>query len=147
MKKPNIFKLIFLAIMCGCLSLGFKQTNNIDVTGTWILSKGTLRNLLNNNISFDSLKSNYGANEMVLNFSNGHYQILENTVISDSSTYRVTDNYLFLESGNIYPGYFTIEKITADSLVLYQEMRDFINDDSTFVTKTRLHFYRPQYEY
>jgi hypothetical protein len=145
MKKSTTFKLGFLMMICVCFSFSFKQNNNIDVSGTWILSKGTMRELLNNNISFDSIKSNYGSSDMVLNFANGHYQITEFNTLTDSSTYRVTDNYLFFESGNMDPGYFTLEKITTDSLVLFHQTSHYLNDDSTYTATTRLHFYKLVY--
>lgn len=140
MKKTKILNFTLLTIAFACLFSSFKINESPDVSGSWVLTKATFRDLLNNNISFDSAKTDYGYDDMVIHLYSGKYLLLESSVFSDSSTYRVTDNKLFFESGTMSPNNFNVEKITSDSLVLYNELSYYVNDDSTYVTKIKFHF-------
>jgi hypothetical protein len=115
---------------------------NNTLVGFWGLSKVHTKVYVNNNISIDTLKY-ANSDSLTIEFSiNQKYHQYENNLLSDTTSFRLTDNFIFLNSEDLSPNFFEIKKLTTDSLVLANNYDYYLNADSTIKFEKTITFIR-----
>lgn len=120
---------------------------NYSIVGFWGLSKVHTKVYVNNNISIDTLKY-ANSDSLTIGFSNDQkYLQYENNILTDTTSFRLTDNFIFLSSEDLSPNFFEIKKLTSDSLVLANNYDYYLNADSTIKFEKTITFTRIYPEY